>query len=54
MVEPGEAYRVEASTNLTDWGLLSSFVSTGPTNQLIDLSSTNFEHRFYRLSRDNP
>ncbi len=48
--ETGRVYQVEASTNLMGWGAITSFSFTTPTNSFVDLTATNFEHRYYRLS----
>jgi hypothetical protein len=46
--EPGRSYRVETSTNLLDWEILSSFYSTNVVMPVPDNSATNWPQRFYR------
>jgi hypothetical protein len=43
------SYQVQASTNLTNWTVLTNYGSGG-AQTLIDTSATNFSHRFYRTS----
>jgi hypothetical protein len=41
------SYRVQASTNLTNWTVLTNY-GNGGTQTFIDLGTTNLSHRFYR------
>ena len=47
--EPGRIYRVQASTNLEHWVDLGTFTNLESTIQVVDVSSTNFDRRFYRV-----
>jgi hypothetical protein len=46
--EYGTAYRIDGSTNLTDWVPLITLTNSFGTLQYIDYSTTNFSDRFYR------
>jgi len=48
IVEPGESCRIEASGDLTNWTVLSNFVSTSGTILVSDSSAPTFNRRFYR------
>lgn len=45
---PGFNYRIETATNLSDWMLLTNFVSTNSLMYFHDAAATNFNRRFYR------
>ncbi len=47
-------HRVEASTNLLDWGGLFSLFQTNPASAWIDSSATNYPWRFYRSVQRTP
>ena len=47
-------FTVEASTNLADWKTLFNASSENGRIQLLDSSSANFEHRFYRARLSAP
>jgi hypothetical protein len=44
----GAGYRVQASTNLTSWSTITSFVATNNASAFVDKDTTNVAHRFYR------
>ncbi len=44
----GLAYRVETSTNLTDWSTLTNFVSVLPTTVVETIATTNSTRSFFR------
>jgi hypothetical protein len=46
--EFGQAYRIDASTNLVDWSPLTTITNIYGTTQFTDDSATNAPHRFYR------
>jgi hypothetical protein len=46
--EYATAYRIDGSTNLTDWVPLITLTNSFGTLQFIDYSTTNFSDRFYR------
>ena len=48
--EPGLRFRLEASTNLTDWVPLEVLPGTNGTLQYADPASINLDRRFYRVS----
>jgi len=41
-------YRIDASTNLSTWAVLTNLPNPSGTIQFIDLAATNFPQRFYR------
>ena len=45
---PGLEYRVEASSDLANWGAVTNCVSTNATMRFLDSSATNYSRRFYR------
>ena len=45
---PGLEYRLESSSNLVDWTVVTSVLSTNATMHLLDASATNYSRRFYR------
>ncbi len=47
--EIGRVYRVQASTNLTDWQTLTNVILTNPITPFIDGNAFNFQQRFYRF-----
>jgi hypothetical protein len=47
--DPGFAYALDTSTNLSEWQLLTNFVSDLGLVEFVDTDSTNFWNRFYRL-----
>jgi len=47
-VSLGISGRLEVSTNLEDWTMLTSFISTNATMQFRDSAATNLNRRFYR------
>jgi hypothetical protein len=51
--EPGRLYRVEYTTNLLDWLVLTNFISTGPKMQLSDPAPTGSTLRYYRLATED-
>jgi hypothetical protein len=53
---PSRSYQILASTNLTDWSVLATLVSSNGTGLLpySDPSATNFNRRFYRGQLLNP
>ncbi len=44
----GVQYRVDASSNLSNWTAVTNFVSTNTTVHFTDQSATNYSQRFYR------
>ena len=44
----GLTYRIEGSTNLEDWVVLTNIFDAAGPLQFIDLEATNFDRRFYR------
>lgn len=42
-------YRVETSTNLTDWALVPSTNLLGPAFEFSDTNATGFRQQFYRV-----
>ena len=50
VLEPGESYEVQYSTNLVEWNTLTNLQSATYTNQIVDSEWTNAAARFYRLS----
>jgi hypothetical protein len=49
----GQTYTLEASTNLTNWLPLLTFVCTNSPTLVVDSAAGNFNHRFYRLAQGN-
>jgi hypothetical protein len=47
--EVGQAYRLQISSNLTDWSNYWSFTNTAPTMDFIDPVSTTTPQRYYRV-----
>ncbi len=48
-LEPGRAYKVEASDNLETWTEIGSFTSSGAAETFLDETSADKPQRFYRL-----
>ncbi len=48
VLEADESCRIEASGDLTNWTVLTNFISTSGTNLITDPSAPNFNRRFYR------
>src|SRR4030095_14975279 len=46
--EPGAAYTIEVSTNLTDWSVLTNFVNTNGTTEFNTPWSAADSQRFFR------
>ena len=46
--DPGQRYRIDASTDFGTWTTLTNLVSATCTNQFTDPTAPNFNHRFYR------
>jgi hypothetical protein len=46
--EPGQNYRIEASSDLANWLALTNFVSATGTNQFTDPAAPSFNRKFYR------
>lgn len=46
--DPGRTFSILASTNLSDWSLLTHLVLTNAVTPFLDLQATNFPARFYR------
>ena len=46
--EAGCLYRIESSTNLLDWTVVTTFISVGGTNDFTDSDTSRFNQRFYR------
>jgi hypothetical protein len=42
------SYRIDASTDLSNWAALTNLPNPSGTLQVIDLEATNFPQRFYR------
>ena len=47
-MSPGLNGRVQVSTNLTSWQLLTNFTGTNATLYFLDAAATNYNNRFYR------
>jgi len=45
----GAPYRLEASTNLTDWVQIVDFACTNSPTEVLDPQAKDFRHRFYRI-----
>jgi len=45
---PGQSCRIQASTDFANWVTLTNCLVTDGGGQFIDLSATNFSHRFYQ------
>jgi phosphodiesterase/alkaline phosphatase D-like protein len=43
----GQSYIIMASTNLVNWVTVTNLTLTSATEQFVDFSATNFDHRFY-------
>jgi len=52
--EPGLAYIVQGSTNLSSWISLATNTATNGTIKYIDTAFPNFKYRFYRAVRQLP
>jgi len=50
--EFGQAYRIDASTNLVGWSPLTTITNIYGTTQFTDETATNAERRFYRALRE--
>lgn len=50
-LEIGQTYRIEASTNLVNWLMLTNFTSTAGTLQFLDSAATNNARTYYRVVR---
>ena len=50
----GEWHRIEASTNLLDWSVLTNLCLTNPSSAWLDPGATDFPHRFYRSAQLTP
>jgi PhoPQ-activated pathogenicity-related protein len=50
----GQWHRIEASTNLLDWRVLTNLCQTNPTSAWLDTGATNFPRRFYRSQQLTP
>ncbi len=48
MAPPGLDYRIDASSDLVTWTMLTNFFSTNAATYLIDPEATNYHQRFYR------
>lgn len=48
-MELGRSYRIEGSTDLTNWVTITNFVSSSETMQFLDRAATNLTRRFYRV-----
>lgn len=47
----GQIYNLLASTDLLNWVQVTTFVCTNSPTLVIDLTTTNYPHRFYRMSQ---
>jgi len=45
----GEAYTLEASTNLTDWFAVTRFTCTNSPTAVLDANTAGYRHKFYRV-----
>ncbi|NBV23942.1 MAG: hypothetical protein EBS05_18740 [Proteobacteria bacterium] len=50
-LEIGQNYRIEGSTNLVDWLLITNFTSTASSLQFLDSAATNNSRTYYRVVR---
>ena len=50
-VAPSGPYVIEGSTNLANWTPLQTNTGTGGDATFIDIQSTNFPSRYYRLKK---
>ncbi|HKQ38089.1 MAG TPA: DUF1565 domain-containing protein [Verrucomicrobiae bacterium] len=50
---PGQSYIVEASTNLADWGPITTNIALMGNVLIQDAAGTNYPHRFYRAKVAN-
>jgi hypothetical protein len=48
-VDPGFVYALDATTNLLDWQTIASFTDAAGLFDFVDMESTNYASRFYRL-----
>lgn len=48
---PGDVCRILASTNLIDWQVIAAVLNSKGTAQFTDTNSTNYNQRFYRVSK---
>ena len=46
----GQAYTLQASTNLVNWVSISNFTCTNSPVYVVDPAAKNFSHRFYRVA----
>jgi hypothetical protein len=46
--EPGSAYTIEVSTNLTDWTVLTNLVNTNGTAEINAGQTADYSQRFFR------
>ncbi len=49
----GETYTLQASTNLTSWVSILTFICTSSPTLVVDTAAKNYTHRFYRLAQGN-
>lgn len=47
--ESGRNYRIQASTNLTDWVTIGHLLQTNALSHFMDADAARFSHRFYRV-----
>ena len=47
----GQSYNLLASTDLVNWTQITNFVCTNAPMMVFDTGSTNYPHRFYRLTQ---
>jgi hypothetical protein len=45
------SYRIDASTDLSTWALLTNLANSNGALQFVDRAATNFSQRFYRATR---
>jgi len=48
-VDPEFFYALDATTNLIDWQTIANFSGMAGLFEYVDLDSTNYANRFYRL-----
>lgn len=44
----GQTYSIQASTNLTDWTVVTNLTLCGPSGQFLDPAGSGYRQRFYR------
>jgi hypothetical protein len=49
IAQPGYSYRIQVSTNLSNWSDLTTFTSTQTVTSFVDTAATNSGSRFYRI-----